>query len=177
MSDLECYYNDLSDSIKTAYDYFILLNIFTKDELKSYYYTEILKLISIHNLISNIAGNIKYINYKNNNPYPKTQKDEIYSKFYCNKFILKDIHLSNFTNKEKNNLKILNLLHYNFTSNNENEIHKRIEEIAIRKLYKFKLFIIQTDINNSLLLKIEKLEKNNEELSNELNKIIKPLSL
>jgi hypothetical protein len=46
-----------------------------------------------------------------------------------------------------------------------------IKEIAIRKLYKYRLFIIQTDINNSLLLKIEKLEKKNEDLTNEIMKI------
>jgi len=43
--------------------------------------------------------------------------------------------------------------------------------VAIRKLYKYRLFIIQTDINNSLLVKIEKLEKKNEELTNEIMKI------
>jgi hypothetical protein len=156
MADLENYYNNINeDVIKTAYDYLISVKIFTEDELNSYYYTDILKLINIKNLINNIIGNIKYISYKNNNPYPRNPIDEIYSKYYCNKFILKDIHLSNFTRTEKNNLKILNLLHYNFTSNNDNEFHKRIEEVAMRKLYKYRLFIIQTDINNSLLLKIE----------------------
>jgi hypothetical protein len=166
MSELENYYNGINeDVVKTAYDYLISLNIFTEEELNSYYYSEILKLIKI--------GNIKYITYKNNNPYPRSPIDETYSKYYCNKFILKDIHLSNFTRIEKNNLKILNLLHYNFTSNNENEFHKRIEEVAMRKLYKYRLFIIQTYINNSLLLKIEKLEKKNEELTKEINKIIK----
>jgi hypothetical protein len=165
MSELENYYNGINeDIVKTAYDYLILLKIFTEDELNSYYYSEILKLIKIGNMISNIIGNIKYITYKTNNPYPRSPIDEIYSKYYCNKFILKDIHLSKFTSTEKNNLKILNLLHYNFTSCNENEFHKRIEEVAIRKLYKYRLFIIQSDINNSLLLKIEKLEKKNEEL-------------
>jgi hypothetical protein len=166
MAELEYYYNYINeDVIKTAYDYLISLKIFTEDELNSYYYTDILKLININNLISNIMGNVKYISYKNSNPYPRNPIDEIYSKYYCNKFILKDIHLSNFTSTEKNNLKILNLLHYNFTSTNENEFHKRIDELAIRKLYKYKLFIIQTDINNSLLLKIQKLEKKNEELT------------
>jgi hypothetical protein len=170
MAELDYYYNDINeDVIKNAYDYLISLKIFTEEELNLYYYTEILKLIPINNLISNIIGNIKYITYKNSNPYPRSPIDEIYSKFYCNKFILKDIHLSKFTSTEKNNLKILNLLHYNFTSNNENDFHKRIEEITIRKLYKYKLFIIQTGINNSLLVKIEKLEKKNEEL---LEKII-----
>ena len=166
MAELEYYYNYINeDVIKTAYDYLISLKIFTEDELNSYYYTDILKLININNLISNIMGNVKYISYKNNNLYPRNPIDEINSKYYCNKFILKDIHLSNFTSTEKNNLKILNLLHYNFTSTNENEFHKRIDELAIRKLYKYKLFIIQTDINNSLLLKIQKLEKKNEELT------------
>jgi hypothetical protein len=172
MAELEYYYNGINeDDVKTAYDYLISLKIFTEIELNSYYYSDILRLIKIGNLISNIIGNIKYISYKNNNPYPRSPIDEIYSKYYCNKFILKDIHLSNFTSTEKKNLKILNLLHYNFTSNNENEFHKRIEEIAIRKLYKYRLFIIQTDINNKLLLKIEKLEKKNEELTTEIMKI------
>lgn len=176
MAELEYYYNNINeDVVKSAYDYLISVKIFTKEELNSYYYTDILRLIKINNLISNIVGNIKYISYKNSNPYPRSPIDEIYSKYYCNKFILKDIHLSNFTATEKNNLKILNLLHYNFTSNNENEFHKRIEEVAIRKLYKYRLFIIQTDINNSLLLKIEKLEKKNEELTNEIMKIKKDI--
>ena len=160
MAELENYYNNINeDIVKSAYDYLISVKIFTEEELNSYYYSDILKLIKIGNLISNIIGNIKYISYKNNNPYPRSPIDEIYSKYYCNKFILKDVHLSNFTSTEKNNLKILNLLHYNFTSNNENEFHKKIEEIAMRKLYKYRLFIIQTDINNSLLVKIEELTK------------------
>lgn len=158
----ELKFYEQSSNNNTFYDYLIEKIFFTFDELANYYYFETLINIK-YEWYTQIKNNncwfildIKYIiqNYKNL-PSLIQPKDKHYYNI---------LNFENFDNN-KNSMFILYYLKY-FYDNviktiDKNTIDINLYNTAIRKLYNYKLYLIQHDINNNLKLELEELRDNN----------------